>query len=139
MAITVSGSTITFNDGTTQSTAFTGSSIPAINAVGTIQAMLVTYGTDSSALRLGDTVSGSYVFYASAGYNQGSNFGFVENSGQSFTLYNRTTSFTFTGTGGSTWVPTSGTWRVIGGGVNYGSRNEGCAQTARLILLQRIA
>jgi hypothetical protein len=140
MAITVSGTTITFNDGSTQSTAFTGSSVPAANAVGAVQVMLVTQQTTGSALRLGDNVSGSYVFYCSAGYQPNLGFGFVNNSGQTFNPVNRTTAFTFGGTGGATFTPTSGTWRVMSTGPNLGGWYDGCG-TAYVYtsLMMRIA
>lgn len=138
MTITVGGTTITFNDGTTQSTAFTGSSVPAANAVGALQLMLITKSSaNGNVFILGDTISGSYVFYVSSGYQPVSPYSPINSSGQSFNLVNRTTAFTFAGGGGATYTPTSGTWRVMsaGGSAAY----FGCDSYASCILVQRIA
>jgi hypothetical protein len=69
MAITISGSTLTFNDGTTQTTAATGSSTTA-GAVGTYtMAEAVSQRTPGVIYPVGSTVSGANLIVYEAGYS----------------------------------------------------------------------
>lgn len=74
MAITVSGTSITFNDGTTQTTAGGGAPTTAqvLNAtagasVGAVGTYAVAVNTTSTARTPGTTVSGSTLYYSSTG------------------------------------------------------------------------
>lgn len=109
MAITVSGTTITFNDGSTQSTAASGTGVPStLLGVGATNILASSY---SSALSVGSTLSGSYLFYYSININNPGNI--IQPSGN---RVNATSGFstTFNGAPGTATVVGTGTWMLVG-------------------------
>lgn len=120
MTITVGGTAITFNDGTTQTTAAGGA--PAFGAVGSV-AMLSYYNTSTAALP-NSTVAGSSLYYPTAvtyqsspfSFNSESSIGNLPNTYWSVTASGRSVSgpnSAATAPGGSSSV--SGTWRCLSG------------------------
>lgn len=110
MAITVSGTTITFNDGSTQSTAATGTGVPStLTGVGATNLFAMTYGT---TVTVGSTLSGSYLFYLSFTNTAQGSASVGDVPSPSGNRVNATATFTFTG-GTATSVGT-GTWMCVG-------------------------
>lgn len=115
MAATLNGTGVTFSDGSNQNSA---------NAFNTIGVPQLFWYTGTTSVAAGSTVSGSYLFYATAvadAYSATSG----ASPGQSFYVAtsaaggNRTTPFSFNG---STLSPVgSGTWRVMTRAVQFGS------------------
>lgn len=113
MASTLNGTGITFSD---SSTIASGSAFGAIGTVGTF------YNTNASAISPNGTVSGSYLFYQSAG----TTYVIVDqNLDVSFNPINRTTAFTWNGS--NTFSPIgAGTWRMIAAGRTRAPSWSGC-------------
>ena len=114
MAVTVAGTSITFNDGTVQTTA---GGTPSSGGIGAVQMFWLTR---SLSFFVGDTISGSYLFTPTSSTGFGGvkpnyyPFNGINNSGQSFSFYNRTTAFTFVNGGNTvTFSPAAGTWRFV--------------------------
>lgn len=121
MTITVSGSTITFNDSTTQSTSAIPSSLSGVGSV------LMVAQTGASNLLPGATVAGSSLYYPSTLASTPSNFNIYTewnggampytqlagDGGYSFNTSQRlvTGNGGFSAPGGHTAL--SGTWRVL--------------------------
>lgn len=115
MAVTIRGGDILFNDGTTQSSA--GMAVPS--GLTSIGGELILCRTTTNNMVPGQTVSGSYMFYATAIASTGSPFYPAYNS-VPFDVRNRTTSFSHNG---QTYVPIGvGTWMLVGAS----SWNPGC-------------
>lgn len=127
MAITVSGTTITFNDGSTQSTAVSGSGVPStLTGVGATNLFAMT---SSTAVTVGNTLSGSYLFYI--GITVGS-VGDVPNP--SGNRVNATSTFTTT-FGGATNTATcvgTGTWMCVGFATARGVTHDTCSNTTAM-------
>lgn len=108
MAITVSGTTITFNDGSTQSTAASGTGVPStLLGVGATNMLACSYG---STISVGSTISGSYLFYYSTNLNNTGNI--VQVSGN---RVNATSTFSalFGGVSGTATSAGTGTWMCV--------------------------
>ena len=112
MAVTVGGTSITFNDGTTQTTAASGPPT-TWNTVGSVAAFLYT-GT--SIIFAGNTVSGSYLFYVSArGSSNIEITPFARTYGTNVLNPGRTTAVSFgSAPNNITFTPVGGTWRALG-------------------------
>ena len=121
MAVTVRGTDILFNDGTTQSTAASSAKFDATDSVGSIMPLHCTYNT---GLNVGSSISGSYLFRRTSGVPNTSNHAsaswgnYLGNLGYAVPpagdLRNRTSAFSFSGAGTSfTFSPMSGTWRLL--------------------------
>jgi hypothetical protein len=117
MAMTMSGTTLTFNDNSTQTTsAVYPPTWLGIGSFGLFACTLAGWALP------GDTASGSYLFRQTvAGNAIGTNAYVIYGSGN---VVNTTTAFTPTLTGsGGTMTPNGGTWRNIqmsrAGGVTY--------------------
>jgi len=117
MAITVNGTTITFNDGTTQTTA--GVTAPANGALGSVEWLVCS--SSSSSIYNG-TVSGSNLFYISSlngGTPQNNSFSVGQSTGLVPSGDRRNASASFTAstlywTGPAiTYTNLSGTWRAV--------------------------
>lgn len=115
MAVTVSGTSITFNDATVQTTAASTPST-AFGDVGTYAVLLITVNTN---LATGATIAGSSLRYNYTG-NSSNSFGapFVGGRSRSSVNYD----------GGGTAL--SGTWRKLSTGPTYIFRDLGCGLVA---------
>ena len=107
MAVTVRGTDILFNDGTTQSSA--GMAVPS--SITSIGGHIVAIRTTTNNMTLGGTISGSYLFYASnVGGNADSFFSYTS---VPFNIQNRTTAYSHNNV---TYVPIGvGTWMMVAG------------------------
>jgi hypothetical protein len=133
MPITVSGTQITFNDATTQTTAFTGST--GVTSVATGNGLsggtITTTGTLTIACPTHNTV-GSYVtgdFRANSGNNvvYGTNYAAGTGYGNQVSLAN---SFNWAPANFNTALTgsISGTWRWMAGGASGASSNQTTVQ-----------
>ena len=111
MAITVSGTTITFNDATTQTTAATGVTT-TLDAIGSVA---MFWSSRSIVTAAGSNISGSYLFRCTAA-GSGNTLSAIRNigteipAGQWSAALDRTTAVTANGT---TLTPNSGTWKCL--------------------------
>lgn len=120
MAITVSGSTITFNDGSTQSTAASGTGVPStLLGVGATNLFV---SSSSSSIATGNTLSGSYLFYVSTA-NGLNTYVFP-----SLNRVNATATFTttFNGATGTAYSVGTGTWMCVGFGASPAASYDSC-------------
>lgn len=122
MPVTVRGTDILFNDGSTQAA---GLRFDAADAIGSV--MILRYTANNNPRKPGDTVSGSYLFRVTSGgaglYSGGAGASTISDvtgtpifpSPASTNVINRTTAFTAAQfpSGSATWSPVSGTWRVL--------------------------
>lgn len=140
MAVTVRGTDILFNDGTTQSTAAgTSAKFDASDSIGSVQVLYYSGGpgsTTSTQKKNGDTISGSYLFRstsAAAGYGTGttsatnSAIALLHISGSS--RINQTTAFSSQAYPSGTWTatPATGTWRFLSS--CFGAMYDGYSMT----------
>lgn len=113
MAMTMSGTTLTFNDSTTQTTAAS-----AVNSFMGIGEAMMLLGSYSSIVIPGDSVSGSYLYRNSTSTGNGiyTWYQYFYNAAGNFV---NTTTSPLTSIQYGTIVNTSGTWRYVGAGRVY--------------------
>lgn len=110
MAMTMSGTTLTFNDSTTQTTA--ASAVNSFLGIGEAMMLVCSYG---SVIIPGNTLSGSYLYYNSSSAGNGiySWYQYFYNAGGNFV---NTTSSSLTSAQYGTISNTSGSWRYVAAG-----------------------
>jgi len=159
MAITTSGTSITFNDATVQTTAFTGGGgVTSLNgqtgaitntSVDAIGSVIFAAVNTTTGLKPGDTIAGSSLYYPNTVINSGAGNAFYNSqSGSS------PNTVWFTGgsgfyvrrqnSGNTGWqVPTgsstlSGTWRIMGQAILRFSTFDSCSSVTSSVLFQTL-
>lgn len=117
MAVTVGGTAITFNDGTTQTTAAGGA--PAFGAIGSVQALMIRANTD---LATNSTIAGSSLSY---NYTATANASVPEIMGGNYTPLGSCRQ-QVNNSSNTSGTALSGTWRRLDTGRIYGSYGTCC-------------
>jgi hypothetical protein len=140
MAVTVRGTDILFNDGTTQNTA-PSTPISTFTGTGTVGDIAIALCTTASSVTPGGTVSGANLFRISSLNMSNNTGGQLANSFQSATpggdFRNKTAAFTL---GRTNFSPMSGTWRVLSAvGTTMYSDSYGSVSSVPMTIAIRIA
>ena len=158
MPITVSGTTITFNDATTQTTAFTGGGgVTSLNgqtgaitntSLDAIGSVILAAVNTTTGLKPGDTIAGSSLYYPNTVINSAAGNAFYNSaSGTPSTTWFLGGSGYYTrrqNSGNTGWqAPTgsstlSGTWRIMGQAVLRFSTFDSCSSTTSSVLFQTL-
>lgn len=123
MSTSINSSGVTFPDGTTQTTAVSGTGVPSTyTGVGSTIAAISSY---AAAINPGDTISGAYLFYITFSTSPNYYNTFTPQQSPAGDRRNQTTSFTsgyytFNNIG-------TGTWLMVGGQRTVATAYDPCA------------